>query len=697
MVHWVGTTPASMWANIADYGVRNDGLLYQLHSNTDLTLITPTNALVADFGYVKGFGMRSDGNAYLWNDGNNVLLNTPQRNYDFGQSYGTIIGFNGRSDGTAYLEMANGHVIRNTLARNIDLTTGSDGKVYDIAADGSLVRATPGVWDWTAVPASAIRATGTRSDGCQYLWLTTGDLFLRTPPSMTGPDAWVVAGFGHMKGFGMRSDGNAYLWNDGNNVLLNTPTQNIDFGKVYGTIIGFNMRSDGTAYLEMANGHVFRNTLTRNIDLSAGSDGKVYDMAADGTFVRATPGTWDWAAVPASAIQATGTRSDGCQYLWLTTGDLFLRTPPSMTGPDAWVVAGFGPVKGFAMRPDGNAYLLQNGNLTVNTPTANVPVASSVSSFALDRAGKAYFLQTNGYLWHEGAPRNPLTDAGEIASSVTSFALDRAGKAYFLQTNGYLWHEGAPTYVANGVSSFKLDPAGKAYYLQTNGNLYHEGQGLVDVRAYAINLGADGSLVLDDWFSRNLSDGGLQTLARQDVMNRGVLTRQDLVGAGGIIARVEADGVVTAAERGGLLALSAGGATLGETAAVNYQLDIVARGAAAGGTAPLQSLVNRWFFGTDHPALYFDPALFPKGAPAGVRWTPFGLDAAGRPAPLWSSFISYMDVNQRALGDCTFLAAFAAVAYRAPDHPGQRLHRQRRRDLRRPPLPQRPGRLRDGR
>ena len=39
--------------------------------------------------------------------------------------------------------------------------------------------------------------------------------------------------------------------------------------------------------------------------------------------------------------------------------------------------------------------------------------------------------------------RNPLTDAGEIASSALSFALDRAGKAYFLQTNGYLWHEGA--------------------------------------------------------------------------------------------------------------------------------------------------------------------------------------------------------------------------------------------------------------
>ena len=154
----------------------------------------------------------------------------------------------------------------------------------------------------------------------------------------------------------------------------------------------------------MANGHVIRNTLARNIDLTTGSDGKVYDIAADGTFVRATPGTWDWAAVPASAIQGGGTRSDGCRYEYLTTGDLFLLSPAGVTGPDAWVVAGFGPVKGFAMRPDGNAYLLQNGNLTVNTPTANVPVASSAASFALDRAGKAYFLQTNGYLWHEGWP-----------------------------------------------------------------------------------------------------------------------------------------------------------------------------------------------------------------------------------------------------------------------------------------------------
>ena len=246
---------------------------------------------------------------------------------------------------------------------------------------------------------------------------------------------------------------------------------------------------------------------------------------------------------------------------------------------------------------------------------------------------------------------------------MTSFALDRAGKAYFLQTNGYLWHEGAPTYVANGVSSFKLDPAGKAYYLQTNGNLYHEGQGLVDVRAYAINLGADGSLVLDDWFSREpSSDGGLQTLARQDVMNRGVLTRQDLVGAGGIIARVEADGVVTAAERGGLLALSAGGATLGETAAVNYQLDIVARGAAAGGTAPLQSLVNRWFFGTDHPA-GFPPGL-PEGCPGRACGGRRSRHAGRAVLPPWSSFISYMDVNVWALGHGTFLAAFAAVAYR---------------------------------
>ena len=276
-------------------------------------------------------------------------------------------------------------MVRNTLTQNIDLSAGSDGRVYDVAVDGTLVRATPGAWDWAPAP---VASTAARSDGSQYVYLTTGDLFLRTPAGVTGPGAAVLAYFGHMKGFGVRSDGNAYLWNDAGNVLLNTPTQNVDFGKVYGTFIGFSVRADGTAYLEQANGHVVRNTLTQNIDLSTGSDGRVYDVGTDGSLISATPGMWDWSHVSSTQVQSRGTRSDGNQYVWLNDGDLFLQNSTQ-------VIAGFGHMKGFGMRSDGNAYLWNDaGNVLLNTPTQNVDFGKAYGTtfigFSVRADGTAY-------------------------------------------------------------------------------------------------------------------------------------------------------------------------------------------------------------------------------------------------------------------------------------------------------------------
>src|SRR5262249_21612216 len=79
-------------------------------------------------------------------------------------------------------------------------------------------------------------------------------------------------------------------------------------------------------------------------------------------------------------------------------------------------------------------------------------VAAGISTCGLDANGKAYYLQPNGDLCHEGLP--------VVGHSVTSFIPDQQGKAYFLQSNGDLWHEG-PGLVAHSVASFVLDRDGK--------------------------------------------------------------------------------------------------------------------------------------------------------------------------------------------------------------------------------------------
>ena len=79
----------------------------------DLFLQNSTQ-VIAGFGHMKGFGMRSDGNAYMWNDGNHLVLNAPNQNIDFSWVYGIVTQFAVGADGNAYFVNQIATLFRNT-------------------------------------------------------------------------------------------------------------------------------------------------------------------------------------------------------------------------------------------------------------------------------------------------------------------------------------------------------------------------------------------------------------------------------------------------------------------------------------------------------------------------------------------------------------------------------------------------------
>ncbi len=160
-----------------------------------------------------------------------------------------------------------------------------------------------------------------------------------------------------------------------------------------------------------------------------------------------------------------------------------------------------------------------------------------------------------------------------------------------------------------------------------------------------------------DWFSQNLQDAGVRSLARTLDADK-QLSRGDMLA---IFQEVEQDGQVTAVELHDLRTLVANAGPLGmpdpvqnlankvvnsDPANLQYQgqpLGNLTTGATAG---QLQNLVNKWFLGLDHPTI----------AP--------GLHYAAASGSIFGSSPLYSDIIQGNLSDCYFLASLSALAYR---------------------------------
>jgi hypothetical protein len=159
------------------------------------------------------------------------------------------------------------------------------------------------------------------------------------------------------------------------------------------------------------------------------------------------------------------------------------------------------------------------------------------------------------------------------------------------------------------------------------------------------NTGGGGT---SDWFSANMVDTALQSLAR-NLDKDGSLSRADVLSL--FRSAEESGGAVTTSEVASLRALLNNGANFGITEAVRNLGGKVLAGMGTAGTtaAGAENLVKHWFLGADHPV----------GTSAwGTTFTSF-VQANGS---LYVNGVSYTDVNQGGLGDCYFLSALADAA-----------------------------------
>jgi hypothetical protein len=193
--------------------------------------------------------------------------------------------------------------------------------------------------------------------------------------------------------------------------------------------------------------------------------------------------------------------------------------------------------------------------------------------------------------------------------------------------------------------------------------------------SYSLSQAPGGSWVLNDWFEQNLSDPGVQSLARTDFVMDGSLNRNDVIG---LFNEVASNGPVTSLEFAslqnlvtnasllnipGYVANLAGKLVNGSPANATYDVvdpqtgavTTIALGNLAMGSSSTQltELIGKWFLGMDVPvAADGSGNVFTYATASGT------LFGAGGP--------SYQDVGQGDLGDCYFLSSLGEVALDSP-------------------------------
>jgi hypothetical protein len=174
---------------------------------------------------------------------------------------------------------------------------------------------------------------------------------------------------------------------------------------------------------------------------------------------------------------------------------------------------------------------------------------------------------------------------------------------------------------------------------------------------------------LSDWFNRNLSDPGLQALARTEYTRDNAITRNDMLA---LFSQAEADGTVTGAEFSdlanvvdfvpnmpGYVRYLSNKVVAGDAANAYYQGQALGNLYPGSSGTQLASLVNKWFLGLDHPTVVLTANQISAGwtatkaAYAAVSGSLFGQNGP-----------SYTDIFQGSLGDCTVLASLAETAAR---------------------------------
>jgi hypothetical protein len=234
---------------------------------------------------------------------------------------------------------------------------------------------------------------------------------------------------------------------------------------------------------------------------------------------------------------------------------------------------------------------------------------------------------------------------------------------------------GATSYnVYRGTTS-----GGESFDVTATGTAFND-TGLTPYTTYyyqvsAVNANGEGARSTEvagapsnDWFANNVSDPGLQTLARTDFNRDGALNYNDMLGLLSQAVTETGSGTMSAAAVTSLQAIASasGAAYLNMTAPLagltqnlvnggQYQVT-TALTANSTTSAQLQGLINQWFLGENQPTI--DTQFWStSGYALANEGTLFG--SSGGP--------QYTDIYQGEEGDCWLLSSFAEIALKRPD------------------------------
>jgi hypothetical protein len=328
-------------------------------------------------------------------------------------------------------------------------------------------------------------------------------------------------------------------------------------------------------------------------------------------------------------------------------------------------------VGSFAVTSTGRIYLFQTNGTFLGSndglPGDFTQIDTEVQSFSVASTGRVYLLQNDGSLLgsNDGLPG----DFSPIDFSVQSFDLASTGRLYLLQSDGSFLssvdgQSGDLTVIDTNVQAIALGSKGPIYELENTGLLLSSSTGLpgsfttAGVNVTSISV-SNGTVVINDWFSQNLDDGGVAAVARKDFALHDELTYTDMLG---LFRQADSGTTVSAEQLQSLRAVVANASMLnlsdavvnlasktvnGDPADAHYEGHRLAPLTAGGSARVLRALVNKWFLGLDRPA-------------AGGAYSAVGGSLFSKVGP------SYKDVCQGYVGDCWLIVGFAETAARMP-------------------------------
>jgi hypothetical protein len=488
------------------------------------------------------------------------------------------------------------------------------GTIYNLLTNGTLERSTNTGITWT-VQESTAQSFSITVNGALYVLNTGGQLRLQPYPGA----AWQTLDSA-TESFGLDADGTLYDL-DTNQLLRNLPTPGGAWNTYDNVAEAFAVTSNGT----------------------------LYDLDAGGQFwVLPLGGYWQWLG---NYTQTFLVDANGTVYNQLVDGTLQCAQGP--TGQWAWLD---NVAVSVALSSNGTLYDLDaGGGLWYLDPQGHWQWLDNVcQSFAVTANGTLFDLDVGGGLWD-------LALGGSwqwLSNTTETYALDPNGTLFNLLSSGVLERS-----TNTGASWTTLDSATQAFNVTANGTI----DSLCVGGLPRASSNAGNTWV--NWFTSAMPDSTLSALAQFDYTRDGAITRADFIG---LFAEAEAENnaVITWAELTSLQALVSTTAVAmpgyvrnlaskvveGNPANWNFQGQFLGQLGPGSSGAQMNSLVEKWFYGSDLPQTDIDPTT---GAP-------IAYVLAGGTLFSSSGVPSDNDVAQGDTADCYFMASLGQVALQAP-------------------------------